>query len=389
MTDNSSNPEILSRILLFGSQITVGGAQKVLLDQAQWFHDRGYAVSVVFYYDKDGLLPNWQARYPFPIQTLATYQPGNILRNGFELIRALFRLDNAIRAFRPDVLESFTHDANIIGVVIGWLANVPVRIATHHGQFAKLTSLKKYIHRNVMNSAMTSKCVCVSERAANQARAEGIASRKIVLIANGIDPIEKDAQLRETTRASLGLTPEDRLVLTVGRLVPEKAQENLINAVGTLAKTDPHLKLTIAGDGPCREILAERIVANGCSENCRLLGTRGDIDALLNAADLFVLCSQTEGMPLALMEAMSAGLPCVGTDLEGIRTLLAPDAGTIVPVNDIDALRDAISALLTDRERAEKTGKIAAGRIRAEYTRDCSLRNYVKLFEKELNEKEG
>ena len=64
------------RILLFGSQITTGGAQRVLLDQADWFQSRGFAVSAVFYYDKDGLLPDWRRRYPFPITVLSVYRKG-------------------------------------------------------------------------------------------------------------------------------------------------------------------------------------------------------------------------------------------------------------------------------------------------------------------------
>ena len=59
---------------MFGSQITVGGAQRVLLDQAEWFYDRGWDVQVIFFYDKDGLLKEWSERYPFPITALSVYQ---------------------------------------------------------------------------------------------------------------------------------------------------------------------------------------------------------------------------------------------------------------------------------------------------------------------------
>ena len=158
------------RILLFGSQITTGGAQRVLLDQADWFQSRGFAVSAVFYYDKDGLLPDWRRRYPFPITVLSVYRKGEGIRNSAALPAAIGRFRRLLREFRPDVLETFTHDANILGMVGAAGLGVPVRVAAHHGQFARLGRGKKTLHRLIVNGPLTSVCVCVSERARNQAK---------------------------------------------------------------------------------------------------------------------------------------------------------------------------------------------------------------------------
>ena len=92
-------------IIFFGSQITTGGAQRVLLDQASWFHAKGWRVLVIFYYDKDGKRSEWQAQYPFPIEVLSTYtRGGGAFKNLSGLLPGLLRLDKLIREFKPQAI---------------------------------------------------------------------------------------------------------------------------------------------------------------------------------------------------------------------------------------------------------------------------------------------
>lgn len=372
------------RILLFGSQVTTGGAQRVLLDQASYFTAQGCSVRVVFYYDKDGAVESWRASSPFEIDVLSSFHAGKPVQNAMSLPKALIRFRAMIRDFRPDVLETFTHDANLVGILSAAGLGVPVRIATHHGQFARLKPAVKWLHRLAVNSSLTSALVAVSDRARNQALTEGIRADKIFVIGNGVKPVERDETLRAAARSALGVGAAEKLILTVGRLVPEKAQENLIAAVQRLSETVPGVRLAIAGEGPQRDLLSAQIAAHGGAARCELLGNRSDVGSLLNAADVFVLCSRTEGMPLALMEAMSLGLPVIGTDLEGIRTLLDPDAGVIVPVGDVEALTGAIGSVLADMEDARAMGSRAAARIAAEYSLAVSCGRYAELFRKFL-----
>lgn len=372
------------RILLFGSQVTTGGAQRVLLDQASYFTAQGCFVRVVFYYDKDGAVESWRASFPFEIDVLSSFYAGKPVQNAMALPKALIRFRAMIRDFRPDILETFTHDANLVGILSSAGLGVPVRIATHHGQFARLKPVVKWLHRLAVNSPLTSALVAVSDRARNQALTEGIRADKIFVIGNGVKPVERDETVRAAARSALGVDAAEKLILTVGRLVPEKAQENLIAAVRRLSEAVPGVRLAIAGEGPQRDFLSAQITAHGSAARCELLGNRSDVGSLLNAADVFVLCSRTEGMPLALMEAMSLGLPVIGTDLEGIRTLLDPDAGVIVPVGDVEALTDAIGSVLADAKGARAMGGRAAARIAAEYSLAVSCGRYTELFRKFL-----
>jgi glycosyltransferase involved in cell wall biosynthesis len=147
---------------------------------------------------------------------------------------------------------------------------------------------------------------------------------------------------REASRRDLGLTADDRLVLTVGRLAPQKDHATLLEAAALVVRTDqwPHrVTFAIAGDGPLRQTLQGRIDADHLP--VRLLGHRTDVADLLRAADLFVLCSTWEARPLALQEAMRAGLPCVATAVGGIAGLVG-DAAVLVKPGDPEALAEAI-----------------------------------------------
>ena len=374
----------MKRVFLFGSQITVGGAQRVLLDQADWFWDRGCDVRAVFFYDKDGSLREWSLQHPYPIAALSVYQRGAGLgKNFFGLFHGFIHLISMLSRVRPDYFESFTHDANLMGIPAAWICGVKGRFATHHGQFVGQSSMSRKLHTWVINSRMTTKLICVSERARRQAVSEGIREDKIEVIFNGVKPAEKDPAVRAEVRKELGLRDTDVMILTVGRLTPEKAQKHLVTAAGRLVPEHPEYHFFIAGEGHCRSELEAQITASGVNECFTLLGNRPDVDRLLNAADLFVLYSDTEGMPVSLMEAMSAGLPCIASNLEGIAQLVPDERyGTLIPAGDPELLAETIAKTLDDRKGSEAKGSAAARFIRDNFSIDSSCRRYEELFTK-------
>ena len=369
------------RIILFDSQITTGGAQRVLLDQALWFRDHGWDARAVFFYDKDGLQQEWASRYPFPLTVLSVYRRGAGLgKNLGGILHGFFQLIRVLTELKPDVIECFTHDANTLGIPAAWLAGVKGRFGSHHGQFAGQSAAARSLHTRIINSGLTKKLVCVSARAEQQALSEGIAPEKISVIFNGVRPVDTDPGLRSEVRREHGLTDRDVMILNVGRLVPEKAQQHLVTAASRLAD-DSRLRFFIAGEGPCRADLEKQIRDAGLEDRFRLLGNRSDVDRLLNAADLFVLYSDTEGMPVSLMEAMSAGLPCVASGLEGIAQLIPDERyGTLIRPGDPELLAETIRGVLSDPGRMSAQGRAAAERIRSFFSLDASCAAYERLF---------
>jgi glycosyltransferase involved in cell wall biosynthesis len=151
--------------------------------------------------------------------------------------------------------------------------------------------------------------------------------------------------------------------MTVGRLTVMKGQRYLIDSLPALRDAFPDLAVLMVGDGHLRDGLASRASARGVADTVRFLGHRSDARLLLDAADLFVLPSLHEGMPLAAMEAMDAGLPVVGTDVIGTAEVVADgQTGLLVKPRDVDALAAALSTLLSDAEL--RTTYAAAGRRR-------------------------
>jgi len=171
-------------------------------------------------------------------------------------------------------------------------------------------------------------------------------------------------------------------LLNVGRLSEHKAQHVLIAACAKLAEQGYDLCCDIVGEGPARTTLEGLIAAKGLGSRVRLLGPRfhDEVLALYGAADLFVLCSVAEGMPIVLMEAMRAGVPVIASAITAIPELVR-DAGVLVPPQDVAALAEAIARFL--RGEADVAGMIARGQaiIARDYDLERNHRRFAQLLQ--------
>ncbi|HEV7718598.1 MAG TPA: glycosyltransferase [Arsenicitalea sp.] len=205
--------------------------------------------------------------------------------------------------------------------------------------------------------------IAVSEASAETYRRNGIAAEKLSVVCNGIAPARAQCG-RDAVRCHLGLRPDEALVLTVGRLTPQKAHQVLVEAVPAILSKLPGARFFLVGDGPEASNLQAAIAALGLCESVKLLGHRVDVPDLLGAADLFVLPSLFEGMPLVMLEAMAAGVPVVATRIGGVVEVLGDDYPLLVPAADRAALAQTIVDGLNDERLAQRVA--AAGRDRFE-----------------------
>jgi len=374
-------------ILFLGTQITVGGAQKVLLSQAQWFHSEGHSVTAAFLYDKDGLLKQWDSEYPFPVIEFGAWrsQKSQIF-NLFLLFRGLFRLWRLLLDETIDVIETFTPDSNILGLFVARIAGVPVRIASHHGYIEGAYSWASKLHGWMINKGFAHRLVAVSERVRHIAMTEeGINSKKIIVILNGIVPITIDTSRAINRRRildNLGVNDDDYLILTVGRLTIQKGHTYLLDSIPMVLERFPNTVFVIAGDGHLRNILKDKAIQMDIDGPARFLGTRSDIPELLFAADVFVLPSLWEGLPLALLEAMSAGLPVVATKVEGVESIIVDgENGFLIPSENVNALSTALIKILEDAKARNRFGNRNRVLIEEDYTIDRMCERYEKLFQ--------
>jgi glycosyltransferase involved in cell wall biosynthesis len=290
-------------------------------------------------------------------------------------------LVEAFRRHRIAVAHSHEFSMAVYGGWTSWRLGVP-HIITMHGvrYYAGRLQRRLAMRAAVASSART---VAVSTPLARHLSRDLCVPRtRILTIRNGVRWVPPD---RVKLRDELGLGPTDRLLVAVGNLYPVKGHGHLIAAVAQLADRHPGLHLAIAGRGELEAAFRFLARQRGIAERVHFLGLRADVAAVLAAADIFALPSLSEGLPLALLEAMFAGCPIVATDVGDVRSALDQgSAGMLVAPGATDALADAIDCLLRDPGRARSLGDRAAAHARAEYDLSSMVDRYVSLYEAAL-----
>ena len=292
-------------------------------------------------------------------------------------VRACRALIGVMRAERPDLVHAHMPVSGFLARLAARIAHVPRVAATSHGF---LFNQPGFPPRRAMAFAAewlagrwTDIFLTVSREEAGDARRLGIA-RAPVAVGNGRDPevFRPDPSARARLRAALGV-PDDRLVvIAVARLVRHKGFSELAAAMRAV----PGAELWVVGGrlpsdrGPD---MAAALRRAGLGARLRMLGMRDDVPALLAAADIFVLASRFEGLPMSVIEAMLSALPVVACDIRGPREQVAEgETGFLVPPGDITALATAIGRLADDRAERLAMGK--AGRARAmQYYREADV----------------
>jgi glycosyltransferase involved in cell wall biosynthesis len=288
-------------------------------------------------------------------------------------VLGLVELVRLCRRLRPHVVHANSSKAGILGRLAAFAARVPVRIFTAHGWAFNAhegAARAVYLWADRLVRPLTTAVVCVAENE----RAAGVAARvctarQAVVIRNAVDVA--------AARLAPGVGDPPQL-LAVGRLKAPKDFVTFARAVRLLPPGS--FRAAIAGDGPDRAAVEAELA--GAAE---LLGERSDVPELLAAADVFVLPSRSEGLPLSVIEAMAAGLPVVASRVGGVPELVAGgETGMLVPPGDPEALAAALRALLDDAERRRALG--AAGRRRAEAHFDLPAFRaaHVELYERLL-----
>lgn len=319
------------RILVITTGLRLGGAEQQIAALARAFVALGNSVAIV------SLTEGQEIDLPagIPITELG------MRKTPLSMLAALRKTRQVVREWRPDVIHSHMVHGNLFARALTRTGRMPPVVCSAHSAREGGT-LRTLAYR--LTDRWCALTTHVSE-AGRQAMVESGAApaRRVIVMPNGIDTtrFRPDDAVRERARRDLGLGSQDILVLNVGRLVSEKDQATLIEAFRLVARAVPNARLVIAGEGPLRPALQDRIVQGGLATLATLAGARSDIPDLLRAADVFALSSRIEGMPLAVGEALATGLPVVATAAAGVAEL-AGDTATITPIGDAAALASAL-----------------------------------------------
>jgi glycosyltransferase involved in cell wall biosynthesis len=209
-----------------------------------------------------------------------------------------------------------------------------------------------------------------------------VTPERIAVIGNGVDSARFRPADGGLARRALGLAPEAVVVGTVGRLVPEKGQCHLLEAVALGRRRGLPLELVVAGEGPERAALTALAERLGIAGQVHLLGFQRNLQDLYPAFDLFALPSLEEASPIALLEAMACGLPAVVTPVGGVPAIVdRGECGLIVATASAGELARAIARLATEPALRRLLGKEARRRVEREYDLAVTVRRHEELYD--------
>jgi len=300
---------------------------------------------------------------------LRDYYPGSVLRAA-----------RAVRAAGPDVIHTHGHFAGVAGRLAARLAGV--RALVHHLHTADSTLRPRHRRLERLLARATRRVVCCSEAVARHARADlGVPEDLTVVVRNGIDPAPEIS--REAARAHLPADLPAPIVGCVAALAPHKGQAVLLEAWGALPPSLRGGSLVFAGDGGERAALEAQAARLGTGGTVHFLGLRPDVRSFLPALDLLVAPSiGREGLGLAVLEAMDAGLTVVASRTGGLPEAIEDGAtGLLVPERDPAALSAALAALLADAGRRSAMGTAGRRRVEREFRAAPMTRRIEAIYE--------
>ncbi len=261
-------------------------------------------------------------------------------------MRRFLRLLRSVRAGRFDVIHTNLPPANILGMFCGLLLRIPVVVTLHNTE----TKADRHWYQGRLETFMlqhlATRVIAVGDRTAD-ARRRLLKNTDVHVLHNAVaptPPLEPDELWR--LRHSIMTNSRNRLVITVGRLASQKAHDDLLRAFATVRSTHDDVELAIVGRGARLDELTRLVDELGLGGAAHLLGMRHDVRHLLQASDVFVLSSHWEGLPVALLEAMEAGLPVVSTRVGDVAEVLDGGDGRLVEPGDVAALASAITESL-------------------------------------------
>lgn len=326
----------MKKIVFYIGSLAKGGAQRVILNLAQSLLQKGYAVTIV-------TTGKSCEEYPLPKQVKRVYSDidgeeitGSRIRNFLRRCRKLHRIWKTEQA---DVIVSFIGKNNFMALLTAWGLSIPV-ITSVRGE-----PTQEYYSRGqrlLSKTLMGCSAGIILQTPDAAAYFPKWMQKKIVILDNPLNPEFIDSYEEGERKKE---------IVTVGRMDPNKNQKLLIDAFGRIEKTFPEYRLILYGDGETYASLQEYVRSLPFGEKVSLPGAAAEIKEKIRKAKLFVLPSNTEGMPNALMEALALGIPCVSTDCPcgGPKRLMeGKHNGILVPVGDVQKMAEAMETLLAD-----------------------------------------
>jgi glycosyltransferase involved in cell wall biosynthesis len=282
--------------------------------------------------------------------------------------RAVPTIADFLKKERVDVIQTHLSHANIYGCMAGKLANIP-SIATLHNTKARSqgrTGMRQSVEHFCLRNGAT-RVIAVGQNVAT-AFSKVIEQERMDIIPNAVTPgIVISPDERTALRAGLVGDPARPLLIAVGRLTGQKGYDDMIAAFAQAAKPHPDAALVIVGTGELESNLRQQAASLGLAKKVYFTGSRSDVPRLLAASDIYLNTSHWEGLSIAMLEAMAAGLPVVATRVGDAEKLLSNGGGLLVEARSVEAFAAALTRLLDSPQDRLTMGQTARQFVDANY----------------------
>jgi glycosyltransferase involved in cell wall biosynthesis len=349
------------------------GAESIVMQLASELQKNGFCNPVV------GVFENLQSPH---------LEVANICRkNGIETavfpcrgkfdLKTIIQLRGFIRDCKIDIIHSHGYKSNLYSFFASRGLSTRL-VATCHNWLGDDFKMRFYAALDRFFLRRFDRVVAVSDDVRNRITGSGVSPGNVTIVKNGIcldrfDRVYSVAKIK----TQLGIPQDDKVIGTVGRISPEKGHKYLLGVADSIVEECPGTVFLIIGDGPLREELQREYD----SPFIIFTGIRNDVPELYQCMDIFVLPSLTEGLPVALLEAMASNLPVVATRVGGVPSVISNNqTGLLIEPRDEEAIKESLLHLLRNPKEAEEMGKEGCQRVKEHYSSQKMTSDYLNIY---------
>lgn len=303
----------------------------------------------------------------------------------------IFKLCKFLKKNKYDIVHTHTINGNFFGRVASKLSGHHLLLTTVHSHiFDELKGLRQPATGDRLRygidlflSRWTKTLVTVSEAIRKRLISNGLPPEKIRTINNtvNIKTFKPDPYLNSRMRKEMKIPVDAKVIGIIGRIIPLKNHDIFLGAARCVVDTTENVRFLIIGDGPLMKETKALSSQLGLSDKVIFTGWRLDMDRLISVLDVLVMCSQIEGLNVAILEAMASGKPIIGTNVKGIKIVVKQGKnGILINVRDKNALADAIIYLINHPGIAKEMGEAGRKLVEDKYSSIQMVDAYCNLY---------
>lgn len=356
--------------------LSVFGAERVAMELAQQSTDHCSSVTIGLINGDNQMMVDISSRLQGTNVDIVCLSEGGG-------ISVCFRLLSYCRHNRITLIHSHGYKSNLLSLVVKILHPHVKLIGTNHNYLTGTRRQRFYRWLDLRVLTLYYAVVAVSQDVKRDMVAGGFSEKRIQVIDNGISLLPKaSAKEKKQLLESLGFSAANFFIGTVSSLTEEKAHRTLLFAFSQIIQHYPQCRLVIIGDGSLRSELEAYSCRLGLSPFVYFMGYRTDSRELLNILDVFVLPSYREGLPLALLEAMSIAVPVVATSVGAIpKVIHDTESGLLIEPGSADQLVIALERIFKDEDFRNTLAVNGQSEVIEKYSSQQMAKNYFKVYE--------